>query len=400
MDFGTLFFANITSVTVLTLCMCTLAWNNRAVKGMQWFAGSMVVGLLKLILQGLEGKVPIIVSSMLPNEFYLIATVLHLVGVHWFVVRKPMAHRWPFFAVGAVLIAYTAMYLGRIPYGANVVNIPNVLVCGLSAWILLKRGHAAVTRVAAVILCGQTIVMAYRAVLTHLRIIRPWESVRPHRDPKWLYSLAILAFLATCTVMCDLWLLVTELGRELAMQARTDPLTGALNRRAIEEATLRETARSVRHGDELCMIVLDIDHFKDLNDSRGHAAGDCALRALVCRLKTQLRANDLLGRTGGEEFSILLPHTSAATGMVVAERARKSIEELEVAFENEPIKITVSLGLAQLDPVLNGWESMMRRADIAMYRAKSQGRNQAVEELGSVAQTTGTAFLREYYRSM
>jgi CRISPR/Cas system-associated protein Csm6 len=94
--------------------------------------------------------------------------------------------------------------------------------------------------------------------------------------------------------------------------------------------------------------------------------------------------NDLLARTGGEEFTILLPQTSSATGMVAAERVRQSIEELEVVFEHEPIKITVSVGLAQLDPVLHGWESMMRRADTAMYRAKAQGRNQAVGELGSI----------------
>jgi diguanylate cyclase (GGDEF)-like protein len=176
-------------------------------------------------------------------------------------------------------------------------------------------------------------------------------------------------------VMCDLWYLVTELGRVLAEQARTDSLTGALNRRAMEEAALRETARSMRHGHGLCMIVLDVDNFKQLNDTRGHAAGDLALQALVSQVQPMLRGNDLLARTGGEEFTILLPDTPAAQGIIAAERVRQAIEALEVPFEDEPIRFTVSAGVSQFDPTQGGWESMMRRADSAMYEAKEHGRN-------------------------
>jgi diguanylate cyclase (GGDEF)-like protein len=205
--------------------------------------------------------------------------------------------------------------------------------------------------------------------------MRPWETVHAQTDPRWLYSLAAMAFLATCMVMCYLWFLVTELNKELARQARTDSLTGALNRRAMEEAALRETARSIRHGHQLCMIVLDIDHFKQLNDTRGHAAGDCALQALVRQVTSMLRGNDLLARTGGEEFTILLPDTSAFAGIVAAERVRQAIEQMEIPFEDEPIRLTVSAGVAQLDPSQGGWEGMMRRADSAMYEAKIHGRN-------------------------
>jgi diguanylate cyclase (GGDEF)-like protein len=176
-------------------------------------------------------------------------------------------------------------------------------------------------------------------------------------------------------VMCEIWFLVTELEREMAEQARTDPLTGALNRRAMEEAALRETSRSIRHGHRLCMIMLDIDHFKLLNDTRGHAAGDYALQALVRTVKTMLRKQDLLARTGGEEFTILLPDTPVDAGLVAAERVRQAVEALDVPFEEASIKFTVSAGVAQLDPSQGGWENMMRRADSAMYEAKELGRN-------------------------
>lgn len=377
MDYGTYFFTNIASVSVFTICICLLAWYNRRVKGMTWFAVSQVVGLAKLILQGLEGKVPAILSSMLANELYLVAILLQFTGLYWFVVRKPVKMHWAWMALAVLFAVYTIMFFTRIPYGGNVMNIPFVGVCGVSAWMLLRYGSGpftGVSRVAAFIMLGEMGVAGYRAMLTNFRYMRPWETVNAHTDPRWLYSLAGMAFLAAFMVMCQLWFLVTELQRELAEQARTDPLTGAMNRRAMEEAALRETARSIRFGYPLCMVMIDIDNFKQLNDTRGHAAGDCALQALVAKTQGMLRVQDMLARTGGEEFAILLPDTPASAGIVAAERIRLAVEAMEVPFENGSLKFTISAGVAQLDPA-RGFEGMMRLADEAMYEAKEHGRN-------------------------
>jgi len=377
-NYGTFFFTNIVSVTVFTACLCLLAWNNPKVTGMKWFAGGMVVGLVKLVLQGLEGKIPPVLGDMVTNELYLVSFVMQLLGLRWFVLRKPVRHWWPFIAIGLALVAYTILFLDKVPYISNVINIPNILVCIVAAWILLKHGRgpfAAVSRVTAVILIADAVIMTYRALLTNLFYKQADLTDRAHTDPRWVYSLAGMAFLATCMVMCVLWFLVTELSKELAEQARTDPLTGALNRRAMEEAALRETTRSIRYGHLPCMIVLDIDHFKHLNDTRGHAAGDAALQSLVNQIKPMMRVNDVLARTGGEEFTILLPNTTASAGIMAAERVRQTVEALEVPFEDEPIRFTISAGVAQLDPAQGGWEGMMRRADAAMYEAKESGRN-------------------------
>lgn len=378
MDYGTFFFTNIVTVTVFTVCLCTLAWHNRTVVGVRWFAGGMVIGLIKLILQGLEGKISVVLSDMVANELYLIAFLMQAMGLRWFVKRRPIRTWWPIAGIGLALLSYTVMFLDKIKLSGNVINIPNILVCVVAAGILWKHGRAeflVVSRVTAIILAVQVGVMTYRAILTNLNYTRPWETVNAHTDPRWVYSLAAMALLATCMVMCILWFLVTELSKELAEQARTDPLTGALNRRAMEEAALRETTRSIRYGHLPCMIVLDIDYFKQLNDARGHAAGDCALQALVQQIKPMMRVNDVLARTGGEEFTILLPNTTASAGTVAAERLRQSVEALVIPFENESIRFTVSAGVAQLDPAQGGWEGMMRRADAAMYEAKSCGRN-------------------------
>lgn len=378
MDYGTFFFANIATVTVFAVCLGLLAWFNRRVTGIAWFAGGMTVGLAKLILQGLEGKVPTAFSDMPANELYLIAFMLQLMGLRWFVVRKPMRRRWPWIAIGLVLVVYTIMFLLRIPYSGNVINIPFVVVCGASAWILLKNGSgpfAAVSRVSAVILCAEMCVAAYRAALTNLIYHRPWETFHAQTDPRWMYSLAAMAFLSTFMVMCYLWFLVTELERELAVLVRTDPLTGALNRRAMEEAALRETTRSIRYGHPLCMVMIDMDNFKQLNDTRGHSAGDCALQEFVRQVKTMLRPPDLFARTGGDEFTILLPDTPESAGVLTAERVRKAVEALEVPLQSGSVKFTVSVGVAQLEPAQDGLEGMIRRADAAMYEAKENGRN-------------------------
>lgn len=377
MDYSTLFFSNIASMTVFTVCIILLAWYNPKLIGLRWFAGSTATVWIKLVLQGLEGKIPVI-SSMIANELYLAAIVMQMLGLYWFVVRKPLRNRWFWGAFVLVLVIYSIMFLGRIKYGGNVMNIPFVLVCGASAWILLKHGRgpfAAVSRVTAVILTCEMLVAGYRAVLTNMVYVRPWETINAESDPRWNYSLAAMFFLSIFMVMCELWFLVTELQRELAEQARTDALTGALNRRALEEAALREASRSIRHGNVLCMIVLDVDEFKQINDTRGHGAGDAVLRALVTQAKSMLRLQDLIARTGGEEFTILLPDTNVTAGTEAAERLRKAIEALEVPYETGPIQFTVSLGVAQFNAAQGDWEVMMRRADLAMYEAKDHGRN-------------------------
>jgi diguanylate cyclase (GGDEF)-like protein len=375
MDYGTFFFTNIVSMTVFASCLCLLTWHHRNVPGVRWFAGAVVLILSKLILQGLERKTSVILTSMVANELYLTAFTMQLIGLRWFVRRRPFRYHWPTVLTGGSIALYTAMFLAKIPYSGNVINGPGIAICAASAWLLFRHGRAPVSRVSAVILAAETIVMSYRAWLTNLNYMRPWAVEHAETDPRWLYSLAAMALLTTCMVMCYLWFLVTELGRELAELARTDPLTGALNRRAMEEAALRETTRSIRHRHPLCMIVLDVDHFKVLNDRLGHAAGDCALQALVREVKTVLRSNDLLARTGGEEFAILLPDTCASTGLVAAERVRQVVEALEVRYDNGPIRFTVSVGVAQFDSSEESWESMMRRADSAMYEAKGAGRN-------------------------
>jgi two-component system, cell cycle response regulator len=156
--------------------------------------------------------------------------------------------------------------------------------------------------------------------------------------------------------------------------ATIDPLTSLKNRRSFMEQAGVEIARSRRYDLPLSLVLLDVDHFKAINDSRGHAAGDQVLASLGTLLTSQLRSCDVAARWGGEEFVLLLPNTDCAGGCVLAERLRVAIEGLDIRHETHAIRVSASLGVAEL---LAGEspESLVDRADRAMYAAKVGGRN-------------------------
>ncbi|MDB4996917.1 MAG: hypothetical protein JWM74_4349 [Myxococcaceae bacterium] len=178
-------------------------------------------------------------------------------------------------------------------------------------------------------------------------------------------------------------LVVSELGGPLRMAtlvedarrlAATDGLTSLMNRRAFSEALGRQISSATRHGHPLSLIVLDIDHFKAINDTRGHNAGDAVLRALGRLLGTETRRSDLTGRWGGEEFVMALTHTNAAGARVLADRLCQRISQLEIRIGGTPVPITASLGTATLTAG-ETLDDLIARADHAMYEAKKGGRN-------------------------
>lgn len=174
-------------------------------------------------------------------------------------------------------------------------------------------------------------------------------------------------------------LVIKESGDALRRIASTDALTGLLNRRRFAEIAEHEFARSRRTGHPLALALGDIDFFKRINDSHGHAAGDHLLQTVATLLQGGLREYDSVARWGGEEFVVLLPGTDLAQARAVIERLRETIAESHLSFEGAPIPVTMTLGVAQLASDAN-WHAIVARADEALYRGKSSGRNRV--ELG------------------
>jgi diguanylate cyclase (GGDEF)-like protein len=165
--------------------------------------------------------------------------------------------------------------------------------------------------------------------------------------------------------------------QKLDLISKTDELTGLPNRRDMNETIANEVGRVQRTHKPFCFIFIDIDHFKNINDTYGHACGDLILKSVAQTVRTLLRKYDVFARYGGEEFLTLLPETDLEGAAVVAERFRKKIEQMTVRYADFTIKVTITLGVSRYDERL-GADRSIQMADKALYRGKESGRNQVI----------------------
>jgi diguanylate cyclase (GGDEF)-like protein len=179
-------------------------------------------------------------------------------------------------------------------------------------------------------------------------------------------------------ILCDLARLVeTEL--ELRLLASTDSLTGALSRRAFRQEGQRAIDLALRHRYDLSCLAIDLDHFKAINDAAGHAAGDSVLRATLESCMRILRKSDLIGRLGGEEFAVILPHAGLAEAHSVAEKLREAIERQAIGGPPALASVTASFGVTAMGRAATDIDALLGNADRALYEAKASGRNRCVD---------------------
>ena len=185
--------------------------------------------------------------------------------------------------------------------------------------------------------------------------------------------------LATIGTSLSLTLRNADAHQDLQDMALRDPLTGVFNRRALDEPLMRELKAGLRYGVPSCLMILDIDYFKTVNDHLGHRAGDLVLRELASLMTDTVRDVDMVGRYGGEEFAIILPHTSIEQAQPLAERLRNLIEAHAFDVEDGTVRLTASIGIAEVcNPAIASVEDWVNAADTALYDAKAQGRNRVV----------------------
>lgn len=186
------------------------------------------------------------------------------------------------------------------------------------------------------------------------------------------------------TILADLAAIVIDemelrqANRELSLLAHTDPLTAILNRRSFLTLAERELGRLRRTSSPACLLVIDIDHFKQINDRLGHEAGDRALMMFARRLSEEIRVQDVFARLGGEEFGLILPDTNPTQAHAAAERLRRAVEAVAFDLDGISLTLTISIGISTLQLDQGGIGGAMRRADAALYGAKHAGRNQVM----------------------
>ena len=259
------------------------------------------------------------------------------------------------------------------------------LVSGSVLWKkYLQEAESGVYEIKEAELDGRNRIVAYTTVPDYPLVVIA-SSVSDDILKDWQEkTLAIVAFgvIATFGCLLVLWRLkvtVQQLDRlrhEFEEQANVDDLTQIANRRCFIQQSAREFERSGRYGRPMSLLIYDVDHFKQINDTFGHEKGDVTLKAIAGSIQDELRTTDLQGRLGGEEFGVLLPETDQAAAIEVAERLRRCIEALTLpGTAGKDIHPTVSIGVSELHGGEDTLELLMSRADHALYQAKNTGRN-------------------------
>lgn len=227
---------------------------------------------------------------------------------------------------------------------------------------------------------GSVSVIALLALLRFITILfSPEASVRMFTATGVNPSVFFFASLAQMSMSFAFMLLINyTLANELKELAATDALTGILNRRTIEVETMRQLAQVRRSGDNVAIMMIDVDYFKQINDRYGHPAGDEVLRRLAHLMRSIVRGNDYVARYGGEEFCILLPVTSELQAAALAERLRRLYSELSIDWNGTPLQSTISIGVADSRQAGTDLEALIKAVDTALYQAKHQGRNRVV----------------------
>jgi diguanylate cyclase (GGDEF)-like protein len=204
---------------------------------------------------------------------------------------------------------------------------------------------------------------------------KPQNIYEQYKHYVWIYSVVLILLLTTVIFLVTIILLKRKRDKFEGM-AMHDQLTGLYNRHYLQEAASKKLSEANRHQHPLCLLVLDIDYFKKVNDSYGHLVGDAVLKKVAKLLKNFSRSEDIVARIGGEEFVILLDHCDGQKGQEKAQKIRKETQSLNP----NDIPITLSIGVATLSTEGESFSDLLNRADSAVYRAKSSGRNRVVKE--------------------
>ncbi|KFL36174.1 GGDEF domain-containing protein [Arenimonas donghaensis] len=386
---GLLVGALLTVLIGLLLAVVARAMSPAFRPAMNWWVAATLLQPTGLVLLSQRDQLPAWVTIVLANAFVAGAFAAYAVAL-----RRFHRLRVPVLGLGAALALALAasVWFGLVVDDLTwrLITISAVLagMLGYSAWTIYRgpESRGLVRHVAGGAFVAATAIMAYRAMallwdpglitgifqLNHVQLLSYGVgSVLP--------VVATVGFLLLCTDRSQ---------RELARAARVDYLTDVYNRRAIEELGTRAIAGARRHGVSLAVQVVDIDHFKRINDELGHAAGDLALVQAVARIRECLRAEDVMGRLGGEEFIVLMPDTDGASAVAAAERIRQAFSDRPLDLQGERRKVTLSIGVAVLAPADRLFSQLLLRGDRAMYAAKHAGRDLVMADAMSGWDTT------------
>ena len=385
LDSHTVLFSYVVSNAICAIVMGMLWRQNRGrFDGVNLWLVHFVLSFVAILLIALRGFVSDFASIVVSNGLFVGGAMLLNIGLERF-IGKPGPQRHNVLVLAVFLMAHWYFAFVAPSLAARNVNLSLAVVAvyAQGAWIILRRVDDSM-RLAARLTAGILIAFVANSVVRGgLNATSP-----PQEDlfQSHLYdTLTVMAYqMLHVSLTFSLYLmanrrLLAELERDLQERTRlatTDTLTGLANRARFMSRAAQELARTARYGGPLSVLMLDIDHFKVVNDTHGHQAGDHVLESLGRLLREALRDIDLAGRVGGEEFAVLLPQTNLVHAVEAAERLRLKVAAMEVPLEHGlPLRITISIGVASHAGDGINLDTLLSQADTALYDAKHAGRD-------------------------
>lgn len=376
----TLLLVNILVTAVLGIGMGIVARRTRR-DGMVWWAWGMAAQSLTYLLFALRGQISDWLSVVLANTLLVATFALFAEGLCEFQQRP--ARRWLIWSPVLAMLVLVALLMNHQQIRPQITTLLLSFQSLVLLQLILGRRHATPGG-------GQYFVVAGLVMIILALSLRFVASLSGQVDlnqvtassPAHAFSI-LMSTLIIVLIAMGLVLMTKERAdvrnHTLAMQ---DELTGLNNRRAIQQVLTRQIALARRSHRPLALLLIDIDHFKQINDTHGHLSGDKALRDVALCLRERLRAQDLVGRWGGEEFIAILPDTDVSGALALAEALRVATAQASFSsIDGQPIPMTISIGLHVLDLSSgNQRDDMIGAADRALYLAKHNGRNR-VERL-------------------
>jgi diguanylate cyclase (GGDEF)-like protein len=382
LDVPTLFLVTIYVEVILGLLLL-FAWiQNTATRAVAWWGFAHLLRAGSITLFGLYERLPDIVTIDLSNAILLTSFAVTWTGARVFDGRKPE----PLMLIAGAALWVVVSRVPAIDHWTEMRALISAFIIAGYTWATAAelwrgRAEALVSRLPATFL-----LFAHGALFllrTPLSALLPWSPANQVFGSVWLTVLSSEALLFTISIAFIQLAMAKERIEQLHKTASMlDQLTGIANRRGFLYETERLWERYVENPQHSAVLLVDLDNFKSVNDRFGHAVGDKVLQIFAHTLSDVVRASDVVGRLGGEEFAVVLYHLSRDRAQVIAERIRSAFAERASVIDGRPVAATVSVGMVLCnDPGLEINE-LLRRADEALYRAKERGRNR-VETVGT-----------------
>jgi len=384
-DSRTLFSCQVLAALVFATLFFAMRRANPTLRGVGSIAFSFLFGVAGILLLFLRGSIPNFLSMTIASALVLTAfTLQYSATLRFLGVSRSFSPIWVLNA-GVLLIIF---YFGQIQHSivARIIasSLAIAVIRALISMDLLRhtqgRTHirlfGIVMAIFAVLSCTRAIVSYLNRAPSNYLQQGNFQTIAMGGD---LLYICLLGMFFCAMINSKILAVITD-------QSEQDTLLGILNRRGIESRLAVELKRAERSTQKLCVALVDIDYFKTINDTDGHAAGDNALCSVVTAISTKLRAYDLLGRFGGDEFLLILPQTPVGGALIVAERIGEAARSLPAIYRGRPLSL--SIGLTEAVPSDDS-TSLLSRADQALYQAKHVGRNCTRVVLTTLEHTDG-----------